>query len=257
MIFLDYAVIGVLAGFLAGYLGIGGGLVIVPALAWLFAMNAEHAEHAVHMAVATSLASMLPTAFSSIWAHHRRRAVAWGTVRLLAPGLAGGAAGGAILASMLSTGALASMFGIYAVVAGLQLLAGKQAKGERPMPGPLAGTATGMAIGGISSMVGIGGGSMTVPWLLWHGRPAGAAVATAAACGYPIAISATLAYILLGSPGTDEITGFVHLPALAGIAIFSMATAPLGAAAVHRSEPTTVRRVFGGFLLLVAWRMFL
>lgn len=255
MIFLDYALIGLLAGFLAGYLGIGGGLIIVPALSWLFARDPALAPLAVHMAVATSLATMLPTAFSSILAHHRKRAVAWSTVRLLAPGLVLGAALGALGATLLSTAALATVFGIYAALAGLQLIAGRQPQGEKPLPGPVAVSFTGVAIGAISSMVGIGGGSMTVPWLLWHGRTAGVAVATAAACGYPIAISATLSYGLLGGSTTGSVTEYIHLPALAGVALFAMLAAPLGAAAVHRSPAHTVRRVFGVFLLLVAWRM--
>lgn len=255
MIFLDYALIGLLAGFLAGYLGIGGGLIIVPALSWLFARDPALAPLAVHMAVATSLATMLPTGLSSILAHHRRRAVSWGTVRLLAPGLVMGAALGALVATLLSTAALASVFGIYAALAGLQLITGRQPLGEKPLPGPVAGSFTGIAIGAISSMVGIGGGSMTVPWLLWHGRAAGTAVATAAACGYPIAISATLAFMLRGGSMEGDLARYIHLPAFAGIALFSMLAAPLGAAAVHRSATRTVRRVFGAFLLLVAWRM--
>lgn len=256
MIFIDYALIGLLAGFLAGYLGIGGGLIIVPALSWLFARDPSLAPLAVHMAVATSLATMLPTAFSSILAHHRKRAVAWSTVRLLAPGLVLGAVLGALGATRLSTAALASVFGVYAALAGLQLIAGRQPQGEKPLPGPVAGSFTGIVIGAISSMVGIGGGSMTVPWLLWHGRATGTAVATAAACGYPIALSATLTYALLGGSGsTGRVTEYIHLPALAGVALFAMLAAPLGAAAVHRSPARTVRRVFGVFLLLVAWRM--
>jgi len=255
MIFVDYAFIGLLAGFLAGYLGIGGGLIIVPALTWLFMRDPLLAEHAVHLAVATSLATMLPTAFSSVLAHHRKRAVAWSVVRSLAPGLVGGAALGAFTATVLSTGALARVFGLYAVLAGGQLLIGRQARGEKALPGPVGTGLTGALIGAVSAMVGIGGGSMTVPWLLWHGRPAAAAVATAAACGYPIAFSATLAFVFLGGK-SGNVAAYIHVPALAGVAVFSMLAAPLGAAAVHRARATTVRRVFGAFLLLVAWRMF-
>jgi len=254
MIFVDYALIGLLAGFLAGYLGIGGGLLIVPALSWLFARDAAIADFAVHAAVATSLATMLPTGLSSILAHHRKQAIAWGVVRSLAPGLAAGAVLGAVAATLLSTGTLAAVFGVYAALAGLQLLSGKQTRGEKPLPGQIASGATGVLIGAVSSMVGIGGGSMTVPWLLWHGRPAGVAVATAAACGYPIALSATLTFMLLGQQA-DALSSYIQLPALAGVAIFSMLAAPLGAWAVHQSAPVMVQRLFGVFLLLVAWRM--
>lgn len=254
VIFVDYAIIGLLAGFLAGYLGIGGGLVIVPALSWLFLRDPALADHAVHLAVATSLATMLLSSLSSIFAHHRRQAILWDVVRRLAPGLVLGAALGALLATRLSTSSLAAVFGVYAALAGLQLLSGREARGAKPLPGAAGSGVTGLLIGAISSMVGIGGGSMTVPWLLWHGRSAGAAVATASACGYPIAVAATVAYFLAGSPSA-ELTTYIHLPALAGVAVFSVLSAPLGAAAVHRSPPATVRRLFGAFLLLVAWRM--
>lgn len=257
MIFIDYALIGLLAGFFAGYLGIGGGLIMVPALTWIFSRDPATAAHAVHMAVATSLSTMLITSLSSIVAHNRRGAIAWQVVRMLSPGLVTGALAGAVLAVWLSVDALAAVFGFYAALAGLQLLSGKEVVGEKPLPGLTGSGVTGGIIGAVSSLVGIGGGSMTVPWLLWHGRQVQQSVATAAACGYPIAIAGTLAFVLLGQRrgGTGSIAGFVHLDAFLGIVIFSVLAAPLGAAAVHRSPPRLVRRVFGAFMLLIAWKM--
>jgi len=257
MVFVDYALIGLLAGFFAGYLGIGGGLIMVPALTWLFGRDPATAPVAVHMAVATSLSTMLITSMSSLVAHHRRGAIAWPVVRMLAPGLALGALAGAVLAVWLSVDALAAVFGIYAALAGLQLLSGRGAKGEKPLPGWAGSSLTGAFIGAVSSLVGIGGGSMTVPWLLWHGRQVQQSVAIAAACGYPIAVAGTTAFILLGQRRgmAGSMAGFVHLEAFTGIVILSVLAAPLGAAAVHSSPPRLVRRVFGGFMLLVAWKM--
>ncbi len=258
MIWIYYALIGLLAGFSAGYLGIGGGLILVPALTWLFGKDPVTAQYAVHMAVATSLSTMLITSMSSIFAHHRRRAIAWPVTLGLSPGLLAGAVAGALLAVRLSTDMLAAVFGIYAALAGLQLLSGREAKGQKPLPGRAGSSITGLIIGAVSSLVGIGGGSLTVPWLLWHGRQVQQAVATAAACGYPIALAGTVSFVVLGQTQNilDSVTGYVHLPAFTGVVLFSVLAAPLGAAAVHNSPPVMVRRIFGAFMLLVAWRMF-
>jgi len=257
VIWVEFALTGLVAGFLAGYLGIGGGLVLVPVLTWLLSRDPQTAAYAVHMAVATSLSTMLVTSFSSILAHHRRGAILWPTAWQLVPGLLAGAVLGAAVADALSRAALGAVFGIFALVVGVHLLVGGKPSAHRGLPGRGRNSVAGLVIGAISSLVGIGGGSMTVPWLLWHGARAQNAVATAAACGYPIALGGTLAFIWLGGdriPGRFDL-GYVYLPALAGIAAFSVLAAPLGAAAVHRSDPDTVRKVFGVFLLLVALRM--
>ena len=257
MIWIDYAFIGLLAGFLAGYIGIGGGLVLVPALSWLFSLDPATSEFAVHMAVATSLATMLVTSLSSIFAHHQHRAIMWPITIALSLGLAAGAIAGAILAARLSTDHLAAIFGSYAALAGLQIISGREVENHKRLPGRTGSGMTGLAIGTVSALVGIGGGSMTVPWLLWHGRRAQQAVATASACGYPIALAGTVTFIVLGQQQglAGNPAGYVHLPALAGVVLFSVLSAPLGAAAVHRSPPALVRRIFGVFMLLVAWRM--
>lgn len=252
---LEFGLIGALAGFAAGYLGIGGGLIVVPALTWLFLRETATADFAVHLAVATSLATMLVTSLSSIIAHQRRQAVDWSVVRRFTPGLLGGAVAGAFLADHISTRGLAAVFGGFALLAGLQLGLGRQPEAHKPLPGRASQALTGGVIGLVSSLVGIGGGSMTGPWLMWHGVRAQIAVATAAACGYPIALAGSASFAAIG-PEIDAYTlGYVHLPALGGIALVSAVTAPLGAAAVHRTPPQRVRRVFGLLLLLIAWRM--
>lgn len=254
---LEFALIGLLAGYLAGFLGIGGGFVVVPALTLLFLRDEALAPWAIHMAVATSLATMLVTSLSSILAHHRRRAVRWPLVRSLAGGLVAGAVLGAVIADALTAASLGRVFGAFAILAGLQLMFGRNPDGERPLPGQPAISGVGLVIGSLSSLIGIGGGALTGPWQMWHGIRAQNAVATSAACGYPIALAGTLSFVLLGldegAPG--GVLGYVHVAAFAGIALTSALAAPLGAAAVHRLPPLLVRRIFGGFLCLVGLRM--
>lgn len=257
MIWVEFALTGLVAGFLAGYLGIGGGLVLVPVLSWLLSRDPATASHATHMAVATSLSTMLLTSFSSIIAHHRRGAVDWLLTRQLAPGLLAGAVFGAIVADRLSSSALAAVFGVFALLVGLHMLLGRRPETHgRPASGT-ANAFAGVVFGAISSLVGIGGGSLTAPWFMWHGNRAQRAIASAAACGYPIAVMGTLSYIWLGRNADtgDWTLGYVYLPAFLGIAAFTVLSAPLGAAAVHRTPPERVKRLFGAFLMLLALRM--
>jgi len=258
---LEFALIGVVAGYLAGFLGVGGGFILVPAMTFLFLREPElsgvAAGLAVHTAIATSLATMLVTSLSSIAAHHRKGAVQWPLVRSMVPGLVAGAVLGAALASQLSGEVLVKVFGVFALLAGLQLLLARQPTGHRPMSSRTVISAVSVGIGAISSLVGIGGGSLTVPWLLWQRVRAQIAVGTSAACGFPIAVAGAFAYVFLGRMGdqTTSVTGYVHLPAFLGIAVTSALAAPLGVASVHRLKPALVRRVFGGFLLLIGLRM--
>ena len=254
---IEFLLIGLLAGYLAGFLGIGGGFVVVPALTWLLLKDSATAPFAIHMAVATSLATMLVTSLSSIVAHHRKKAVRWPLVRALAPGLVLGAGLGAFLADYLEGEMLVRVVGVFAILAGLQLVLARKPQGEKPLPGQPGVSMVGMVIGGISSLIGIGGGALTGPWQMWHGVRAQNAVATSAACGYPIAVAGTFAFIFLGAGAElpDGALGYIHLPAFAGIAATSALAAPLGAATVHRLPPALVKRLFGVFLLLVGARM--
>lgn len=258
MIWLEYAVTGLFAGFLAGYLGIGGGLVLVPVLSLLFSRDPAIADMAVQMAVATSLSTMLFTSMSSILSHHKRGAIMWFLVRQMIPGLLAGALLGSFIADRIGNTALGYVFGVFALLIGLQMLRGVRNLGNRSLPGVVSVSGTGVVIGAISSLLGIGGGSLTVPWMLWHGQNVQKAIATAAACGYPIAVAGTVGFILLGNSATSAPTlGYVHLPALAGVALFSVFGAPLGVAAVHRSSPLLAKRLFAIFLLIVAVKMLL
>lgn len=253
----EFALIGVFAGYLAGFLGIGGGFVVVPALTYLFLQDVSTAPWAIHMAVATSLGTMLVTSLSSIVSHQRKGAIRWPLVRSLAAGLAIGAVLGAVIADWLQGEALVRVFGGFAVAAGLQLILAKKPVGERPLPGQPGASFAGLLIGAISSLIGIGGGALTGPWQLWHGVRAQNAVATSAACGYPIALAGSFAFVFLGQGGVlpEGALGYVHLPAFLGIALTSAIAAPLGAATVHRLPPAVVKQVFGVFLVLVGLRM--
>lgn len=257
MLLIEFLAIGLLAGYLAGFLGIGGGFVVVPALTFIFLQDPATAPWAIHMAVGTSLATMLITSLSSIAAHHSKRAIRWPLVRSLAPGLLIGAVLGAFVADYLEPEILVRVVGVFAMLAGLQLLLGRKPAGEKPLPGQPAVSGVGLVIGSVSSLIGIGGGALMGPWQLWHGVKAQNAVATSAACGYPIAVAGTLSFLLLGLGGGTPpgALGYIHLPAFAGIALASALSAPLGAATVHRLPALTVRRVFGGFLVLVGLRM--
>jgi len=257
LLLFEFALIGMVAGYMAGFLGIGGGFIVVPSLTYLFLQNPETAPWAIHMAVATSLCTMLITSLSSIIAHQRKKAIRWKLVRSVAVGLMVGAVMGAALAHWLRGEALVRVFGLFALLASLQLILGRQPDGERPMPGQPGASMAGLVIGGISSLIGIGGGALMGPWQLWHGVRAQNAVATSAACGYPIAVAGTFAFVVFGQ-GNDlpnGAMGYVHLPAFFGIALTSALAAPLGAASVHRLPPRLVKRLFGAFLMLVGLRM--
>ena len=255
--YLEFALIGIFAGYLAGFLGIGGGFIVVPALTYLFLQDPSTAPWAIHMAVATSLATMLVTSLSSIIAHQHKGAIRWPLVRSLAAGLVIGAVLGAVIADKLQGEALIQVFGLFAILAGLQLILGRHAESERPLPGQPGASVAGMIIGTISSLIGIGGGALTGPWQLWHGVRAQNAVATSAACGYPIAIAGTFTFIVLGQGGDlpNSALGYINVPAFIGIALTSAVAAPFGAATVHRLPPKLVKRIFGGFLMLVGLRM--
>lgn len=250
-----YLLTGAAAGLLGGLLGIGGGLIIVPALASLLPLLGVAPEVTVHIAVGTSLATIVFTNSASAWAHHRRGAVRWHDARRLVAGIVPGALLGAMVAGQLPALWLARVFAAFAAVMGLYLLAGRRPKPQREVPaGPVLGAA-GMAIGAVSAVVGIGGGSLTAPLLMWCNVRAQAAVATAAACGLPLALGGALGFVASGwgnpaLPGGA--VGYVYPPALLGIALASVGAAPLGARLAHALPAGTLRRVFGLAMLGIA-----
>lgn len=250
-----FPVLGAVAGVLAGLLGIGGGLVLVAALAWMLPRHGVPAELAMHAALATSMASIVFTALSSAAAHHRRGSVLWPTVRWMLPGLIVGGWLGSRVAVGLDGAVLRWIVALYCLLAGAQMAFGG-ARGDRggdTVPIGLPMTAAGTGIGALSAVVGIGGGSMTVPLLVWRGVRPVRAVGTSSACGVAIAVGSALGYALAAPPGglADGSVGYVYLPAAVGVAIASVLAAPLGTRLAHAISGVALRRVFAVFMVFV------
>lgn len=251
-----YLALGAVAGLLAGLLGIGGGLVLVAALVWLLPTQGVPVELAVHVALATALASIVLTGLSSARAHHRRGSVLWSTVAWLVPGMLVGGGLGSLLATRLEGDLLRMFIAGYCYLAALQLgLDWPRARPERPDPPRGPGySAAGSVIGAVSALVGIGGGSMTVPLLVWRGVRPVRAVGTSSACGVAIALASAAGYAIHG-PAAGGLPagswGYVFLPAAMAIALASVLTAPWGTRIAHRVSGLALRRLFAGFLLLV------
>jgi uncharacterized protein len=255
---LIFPAIGALSGLLAGLFGIGGGLVIVPALNAVFAAGlvAMAPDARMHVAIGSSLAVIVFTAMTSVRAHHGYGAVLWPAVRGLAPGIVVGALLGAWLADLLATRSLEVVFGIFATLMALQIGFGPKVEpvAHGSLPGLPSYLGAGTVIGSVSALGGIGGGIMTVPYLAWHAVPLRIAIGTAAACTLPVALSGAVGYALAGQgtamPGWS--TGYLYWPAIGVLALASMFTAPLGARLAHRLPVKQLRRLFALLLLIVA-----
>lgn len=251
---LAYLAIGAISGLLAGLLGVGGGVVIVPGLAWVFVAQGVMPQQVMRLALGTSLATIVFTSLASLSAHHARRAVEWRTVQGLAPGLMLGAFVGAWAVSRTPGHVLAVAFGIFLWCVATSLLADAAPKGSTPLPGRVGLSAIGALIGGVSGVMGIGGGTLTVPILTWHLVPLHQAIGTAAAAGFPIAVAGAAGYVLHGpwqGPVPPESLGFVHLPALLGTTVASVLVAPIGARLAHRLPTRPLTALFALFLYLV------
>lgn len=258
MDFAIYLMVGSLAGVLAGLLGVGGGLVIVPTLIWIFHGNGFDSTIVVHLAVGTSLATIVVTSISSIRAHHSRGAVLWIHVLQLAPGIVLGAWVGAVIADLLPTLWLQRVFGGFAILVGIQMGIGAKPSPHRELPGRPGMSLAGAVIGAISSVVGIGGGSLTVPFLSWCNVNMRNAVATSAACGLPIAIAGAIGFLVVGwSEAALPVgsSGYIYWPALTGIVVASFFLAPLGARLAHTLPIVTLKRGFALLLLLLGTKM--
>jgi uncharacterized membrane protein YfcA len=255
---LWYCGVGAGAGVLAGLMGVGGGVVIVPALVVLFRMQQFPEGHIQHLAVGTSLACILFTSLSSLRAHHHRGAVDWRIVRRISPGIVIGTLAGSVVASQVSTRVLQGIFVIFLYYVIIQMLVKMKVRPSRELPGGGGIALAGGVIGGISSLVGIGGGTMTVPFLVWCTTTMHTAIGTSAAVGFPIALAGTVGNIATGHgvPNLPPFSlGYVHLPSLAGIAFASSLTAPLGARITHSLPVPTLRKGFALFLLVVNTRL--
>jgi len=255
-----YLVTGAISGTLAGLLGVGGGIVIVPSLIFVFALEGIADAVAMHTAVGTSLAIIVLTSLSSIRAHHRRGAVRWEVVRKITPGILVGALLGAAIADALRSETLRLCFGLFALLLAGYLAFGRPPQAHRRFPGRAWMGLVGTLIGAVSSLVGVGGGSMSVPFFVWCNVPVRQAVATAAAVGLPIAVGGTLGFVVagLGEEGLPPWSvGYLYGPAWLMVALASVTFAPLGARIAHAVAPHLLRRFFALLLLVVGVRMLL
>lgn len=258
--FAAYLALGTTAGFLAGLFGIGGGLVLVPVLLFLF--DAQHfpAEHTMHLALGTSMATILFTSLASMRKHHQHGAVNWRVVRDITPGILLGTALGALVAAAISPRELGIFFALFVYFAAAQILLDVRPHASRQLPGFLGMTGVGTFTGWISSMVSIGGGTVVVPFLLWCNVPLRHAIGTSAAIGFPVAVGGTVGYIVTGMSlhalPTPNL-GYVYLPALLWVALASLITAPFGAIAAHRMKIGLLRKLFAILLLVLATKLLL
>ncbi len=256
LLILQLAVLGLGTGFLAGLLGIGGGMLMVPFITFMLGGQGVAADLAVKMAIATSMATILFTSLSSVRAHHKRGAVRWDLVRSLAPGiLAGGALASLGVFAVLKGSWLAVFFGLFVGFSATQMFLDKKPAPTRQMPATTGRFAAGGVIGFLSGLVGAGGGFISVPFMTWCNVSMHNAVATSAALGFPIALANVLGYVIAGQ-GLTQLPagslGYVWLPALAIIAACSVMTAPLGAKAAHALPVKKLKRVFASVLYLLA-----
>jgi uncharacterized membrane protein YfcA len=254
--------LGAVAGFLAGLLGIGGGMMMVPFVTWMLSRRGVDAGLAVKMAIATSMATIVFTSISSLRAHHARGAVRWQIVRTMSPGIIiGGLLSGAGAFALLQGSWLAIVFAVFVGYSATRMLLRRGTTASRELPAPLVQSAVGAAIGFLSGLVGAGGAFLSVPFMTRCKVPIHNAVATSAAMGLPIAAASTAGYVAgswqLQSPVAGSL-GYVVLPMLALIALASMTTAPLGARVAHATDTRRLSGIFAGLLYLLAvymvWR---
>jgi hypothetical protein len=253
-----YPPLGVIVGMIAGLLGIGGGVVIVPILVFVFTAQGFPGQHMMQLALATSLGSIVVTSVSSFMTHHRHGAVRWDVVKGITPGILLGTFSGTWLAAQLSTRALKIFFGCFLYYVAATMLSNFKPKPTRLLPGLLGMNGVGAVIGVVSSLVGIGGGALSIPFMMWCNVPVHYAIGTSAAIGFPIAVAGTAGYILNGLSAADlpaPHLGYLYIPALFGIAFFSFFTAPYGARLAHKTPVVTLKRIYAVFLIIIATRI--
>lgn len=252
-------VLGAAVGFAAGLLGIGGGMLLVPFMTMILTAKAFPEEHVIHMAIATSLATIMFTSLSSVRAHHARGALRWDIVKLLAPGILLGSWIGPWIGAQMNASALALSFAVFVAFSATQMLLDKKPSASRDLPGTPGMFAAGGMIGTLAGLVGAGGGFVSVPFMTWCNVKIHNAVATSAALGFPIALAGTLSNIYFGMHEASlpsGTLGFIYLPALLVISLASVTTAPLGAKIAHNLPVKTLKKIFAFILFALAAYMF-
>jgi len=250
--------LGMAAGFLAGLFGIGGGLIMVPVLVMLFSAQGFPTHLVMIMSIATSLATIIFTSVSSLLMHHRLGAVMWPKVFRLAPGIMIGAGIGAVIADRIEADLLRLIFTGYLLYVGTHMAIQSRPKPGRSQSSGLLDFVVAVVIGLMSSLVGIGGGTLTVPYLVHFQTPMRNAVAVASACGLPIAVAGTVSYAVLGRNSLqlpEWSLGYVYLPAFSGILLSSIFTAPIGARLANRLPAQQLKRYFSLLIFAMAVKL--
>ncbi|MDB5797398.1 MAG: hypothetical protein JWP36_1300 [Paucimonas sp.] len=256
--FLAYCLAGAFVGFLAGLLGIGGGMTLVPILAALFTAQHVAPDHVVHLALGTGMASIMFTSASSARAHAAMGAVDFSLVKKIAPGMVIGSLGSALSAAWIDQRGLALAFALIVYAGATQMILNRKPVPGRGLPGTVPLFFIGMAIGIICGLVSAGGAFLTVPFMLWCGVAMHTAIGTGALLGIPVAFLGTLGYLYAGWSVPHlpaDAIGFVSLLALAGVALGSMLTAPFGARLAHRLPVLKLKRIFALLLYVLATKM--
>lgn len=254
-----FVVAGVFAGLCAGLFGVGGGMIVVPALVWIFTAYGFAPEIVAHLAVGTSLATIMVTSISSLTAHHKRGGVRWEVWKNMAGGLVIGSLLGAAVADQINGLMLQALIGTAALMIALKMLflSNKEQVGK-PLPPASAQFGAGSGIGLASAIFGIGGGSLTVPYLTWAGLPMRQAVGTSAACGLPIALAGAIGFAWFGQDVAnlpEGAIGFVHIIAFFCISAASFMTAKFGAKLAHQLPATSLKKAFGVLLIFAGGQL--
>ncbi len=253
-----FLLLGTVVGFMAGLLGIGGGGIMVPVLTSLFLALDFPIELVVHLALGTSMASIIMTSISSLLAHQKRGAVIWDYVKGMSPGIIVGTFLATYIVAFASSLALAVFFSLFMGFVAIKMFIDKKPTQREKPSGKKHLFAVGSGIGGISALVSIGGGSLTVPYLVWRNIDIKKAIGTSAAIGLPISIAGTLGYVINGwsnSSFDQLIVGFVYLPAVFLISITSIITAPLGAKMAHYLPVAILKKIFAVLLVGLSIKM--
>ncbi len=253
-----YLLMGLFVGFFAGLLGIGGGLILVTLMVYLFTLQGFPVDRILHMALGTSITSIVFTSISSLRAHHKHGAVRWDIVRMAVPGLIAGTLLGTLVADQLKSKYLAIFFVVFVYYSAVQMFVNAKPKPSRQLPGRTGMTVASTMIGVLSALVGVGGGVMTIPLMSMCNVPMRNAIGTSAALGLPIAIAGTVGYIVTGL-GKDHLppfsVGYVYLPALIGIVVGTLVTVPWGARMAHTMPVSRLKKIFAVILFILASRM--
>jgi len=266
---LYYLVAGAFAGLLAGLFGIGGGMIIVPALIYIFKMQGIPQSALTHIGIGTSLATIIVTSISSLLAHNSQGAVNWNVWKRMSPGLISGSLIGAGIASFIQGNSLQAIIGVGAFLVGIKMLfmtnKGIEENDFSKLPSPIGQTALGGFIGLISAIFGIGGGTLTVPLLSNYGLKIQNAVGTSAACGLPIASAGALGFLVFGQfidvdikeTLPNGVFGFIHIYAFVCVSVASFFIAPIGAKFAHKLPAATLKKSFAILLLIVGIKLVL